>query len=606
MIIITVLFNTLMAIYKLLKVLAIILLLCSDCSDAAQLSKDWSKPNVEEDIEGYFRDGDLILGGIILLFNYHYSNHYKSYTHAHVYSTTKVCDMPSLRFIRHFLAFDFAVQEINNDRNLLPNTTLGYSIYDSCFLANKAQEATLRILSGGRNHPFNYSCKKNYTVVAFIGHFLSSVTRSMADILSIYGYTQLRKYLRSLHFNTSSGNEFTFHETRNSKTHFELLQYIYLNNTLKTTHIGDYILTANSETNLYIKERSMIWESDIKGIPQSMCNERCPPGYRKANPREETCCYSCVQCSPGEISNQTDMENCLLCPEDEYPDVDQVTCLPRTIDFLSYHEPLGATLASFAVMLFFITTVILGIFIMYRHTPIVRANNTYLSYIILFSLMLSFLFCLLFFGSPNKITCMLQNAIFNIIYAVALSSVLTKTIIVLVAFSVVKPGSKFRIFLRSRISIFIVMFFCFGEVGICFWWLTSWPPFPDKDSKVEVAKLILHCNVGSLLLFYVTLGYNWLLALCSFIVAFLAKQLPDLFNEARYITFSMLVFCSVWVSFIPAYMSTKGKSMVAVEVFAILASSTGILGCIFLPKCYIIIFRPELNTKQSLCGTGFY
>ncbi|XP_063284150.1 vomeronasal type-2 receptor 26-like [Pelobates fuscus] len=344
--------------------------------------------------------------------------------------------------------------------------------------------------------------------------------------------------------------------------------------------------------------------SSYAGIPHSMCNERCPPGYRKVNQREAICCYSCVQCSPGEISNQTDMETCLLCPEDEYPDIAQVTCLPRTIDFLSYHEPLGATLASFVVILFFITAAVLGIFIMYRHTPIVRANNRFLSYIILFSLMLSFLLCLLFFCSPSKITCFLQNVVLNIIYAVVVSSVLAKTITVLVAFLVVKPGSKFRLFLRSRVSIFIVMFCCFGEVVICLWWLTSWPPFPDKDSKAEVGKLILHCNVGYFLLFYFALGYNWFLALCSFIVAFLAKQLPDLFNEARYITFSMLVFCSVWVSFIPAYMSTKGKSMVAVEVFAILASSTGILGCIFLPKCYIIIFRPKLNTKQSLCSTG--
>ncbi|XP_069824083.1 vomeronasal type-2 receptor 26-like [Dendropsophus ebraccatus] len=331
----------------------------------------------------------------------------------------------------------------------------------------------------------------------------------------------------------------------------------------------------------------------------SSCADSCPPGYRKSVNNRVYCCYKCAICSAGEFSNGTDMDKCEQCLEDEWPNVRHTACLKRPLDFLSFQDPFGTLFTSLIVILYVCSVIVLGIFIRYRETPIVKANNRNLSYTILISLMLCFLCSLLFIGNPAKLTCLLQNIIFNLVFVVAVSSILAKTITVLMAFNVTGPGWGVRISSRKISHVFIVLCFI-GEFSICIYWMTFYPPYPDRDSVSKPGILILHCNVGSQVIFYLALGYNSFLALLCFLVAYFAKKLPDRFNEAHHITFSMLVFCSVWISFIPAYISTRGRYMTAVQVFAILASSAGLLGFIFFPRCFIIIFRPELNVKQSL------
>ncbi|XP_077319310.1 vomeronasal type-2 receptor 26-like [Lithobates pipiens] len=422
---------------------------------------------------------------------------------------------------------------------------------------------------------------------------------------NINRFNQLHKYVKQLKNPYKTGDRMTFFDENGEfPFHYKIVNWMKSNHQLRTSlsDVGLYTPWAKEEDQLHIDPNKIIWDEDNNTMLESKCVDSCLPGNRKKPGSSiHSCCYDCAPCSEGHISNMTDSENCMKCPDDEWPNEKKDRCVPKFVEFLSYtDDPIAAVFSAVSILCCLLTGFILEIFIHYQDTPIVKANNRNLSYLLLVSIMLSFLCVFLFLGHPVDVTCMLRVTSFGVIFSVAVSSLLAKSIMVCIAFKATKPGSSWRRWMGAKLPNVIICVFSLVQVIICVTWLSISPPFQDWDTHSYQGKIIIQCNEGSVIGFYSVLGYMGLLAAVSFIVAFLARTLPDSFNEAKYITFSMLVFCSVWIAMIPAYLSTRGKYMVAVEVFAIITSSIGLLGCIFFPKCCIILFRPDLNTKIAI------
>ncbi|XDV40490.1 hypothetical protein PO909_009563 [Leuciscus waleckii] len=328
----------------------------------------------------------------------------------------------------------------------------------------------------------------------------------------------------------------------------------------------------------------------------SKCSESCHPGqYKKTAEGQHTCCYECLTCAENQYSNQTDADACFQCDSNSMSNDNRSQCHLKPYEYLEWNCGFAIvllTLAAVGVLLLFLMS---ALFFWKRHSPVVKAAGGPLCHLILFSLLGSFVSVLFFVGEPSDVTCRVRQVIFGLSFTLCVSCILVKSLKILLAF---QTNLELKELLDRLYKPYVIICICTGlQIIICTVWLTLRTPL--KKVVVQPKVILLECQEGSSVMFGLMLGYIALLALICFTFAFKGRKLPQKYNEAKFITFGMLIYLMAWVIFIPVHVTTNGKYLPAVEVVVILISNYGILSCHFLQKCYIIIYKKEHNTKDA-------
>ncbi|XP_032754184.1 vomeronasal type-2 receptor 1-like [Rattus rattus] len=415
---------------------------------------------------------------------------------------------------------------------------------------------------------------------------------------------KLWNYFRKIKFTTHDGSkiETDFYGDIESG-YYEILNW-HMDNAgeIAFVKVGEYKFTTSKYELVLPTNSTLFWKTESYRLPESFCTKVCSPGTRRKNrPGQPLCCFDCIPCEDGYVSEKPGQRLCEPCGEDDWSNPQKNKCVPKLVEFLTYEEALGYALVILSIFGALVALAVTVVYVIHRHTPLAKANDQELSFLIQMSLVIMVLSSILFIGKPYNWTCMARQVTLALGFCLCLSSILGKTISLFFAYRISK--SKTRLISMHPIFRKLIVLICVvGEIGVCTAYLMLKPPKMVKNIEPQNVKIIFECNEGSIQFLCSIFAFDVLLALLCFLTTFVARKLPDNYYEGKCITFGMLVFFIVWISFVPAYLSTKGKFKVAVEIFAILASSYGLLGCLFLPKCFIILLRPKMNTDETVGG----
>lgn len=92
---------------------------------------------------------------------------------------------------QHILALAFAVKEINENLQILPNISVGFHILNSYYTAKMTYKATLGLLSTQSRFVPNFRCNNPNKLIALIGEHISEISSNMAVLSTSHKVPQV-------------------------------------------------------------------------------------------------------------------------------------------------------------------------------------------------------------------------------------------------------------------------------------------------------------------------------------------------------------------------------------------------------------------------------
>ncbi|XP_056674030.1 metabotropic glutamate receptor 4 isoform X1 [Monodelphis domestica] len=416
---------------------------------------------------------------------------------------------------------------------------------------------------------------------------------------------ELLKYIRNVNFSGIAGTPVTFNENGDAPGRYDIYQYQIRNATPEYRVIGSWT------DHLHLKMERIHWPGGGQQLPSSICSLPCQPGERKKTVKGIPCCWHCEPCTGYQF--QQDRYTCKTCPYDMRPTENRTGCQPIPIIKLEWGSPWAVLPLFLAVVGIAATLFVVVTFVRYNDTPIVKASGRELSYVLLAGIFLCYATTFLMIAEPDLGTCSLRRVFLGLGMSISYAALLTKTNRIYRIFEQGKRSVSAPRFISPASQLAITFsLISLQLLGICVWFVVdpshSVVDFQDQRTlDPRFARGVLKCDISDLSLICL-LGYSMLLMVTCTVYAIKTRGVPETFNEAKPIGFTMYTTCIVWLAFIPIFFGTSQSAdklyiQTTTLTVSVSLSASVSLGMLYMPKVYIILFHPEQNVpkrKRSL------
>ncbi|XP_029922586.1 metabotropic glutamate receptor 5b isoform X2 [Myripristis murdjan] len=414
--------------------------------------------------------------------------------------------------------------------------------------------------------------------------------QGLCDAMRPIDGATLLDFLMKTNFTGVSGEGILFDENGDSPGRYEIMNFKKMGK-----DYYDYINVGSWDNRGLKIDDDEIWASkDV--IIKSVCSEPCAKAQIKVIRKGEvSCCWTCTPCKENEFV--FDEYTCRACDLGSWPTDDLTGCDPIPVEYLRWGDPEPIAAVVFACLGLLATLFVTAIFIKFRDTPVVKSSSRELCYIILAGICLGYLCTFSLIAKPYVIHCYLQRLGIGLSPAMSYSALVTKTnrIARILAGSKKKICTKKPRFMSACAQLIIAFLLILLQLGIIVALFLMEPPEVIHDYP-SIRQVNLICNTTNLGV-VAPLGYNSLLILSCTFYAFKTRNVPANFNEAKYIAFTMYTTCIIWLAFIPIYFGSNYK--IITMCFSVSLSATVALCCMFVPKVYIILAKPERNVRSA-------